>query len=66
MPWLWTDTLADLLDAVDRVPPEALDRLRRHPIAYRLADGEDALTLARAVLTGATGVDDPGDAPPAA
>ena len=52
MAWLWSDTLADLLDAVDRAPLDALEVLRRRPVAYRLAEGEDVIALAREVLAG--------------
>lgn len=47
--WLWTDTLADLLETIDRVEPEALSTLRTRPIAYRLADDGDPVGLARTV-----------------
>jgi hypothetical protein len=49
--WVWTDTLADLLETIDRVDPEALRALRDRPVAYRLDDGADALGLARSVLS---------------
>ena len=50
MAWLWTDTLADLLETIDRVEPDALRRLRLRPVAYRLGDDGDPVALARAVL----------------
>jgi hypothetical protein len=50
MAWLWSDTLADLLETVDGVGPEALGRLRAYPVAYRLDDGGDPIALARSVL----------------
>lgn len=49
MAWLWTDTLADLLETIDRVEPDALGPLRSRPVAYRLDDGVDPVALARAV-----------------
>ena len=52
--WLWTDTLADLLETIDRVEPDALCRLRLRPVAYRLGEDGDPVALARAVLRGLT------------
>lgn len=49
MAWLWTDTLADLLETIDRVEPDALRSLRLRPVAYRLGDDGDPISLARAV-----------------
>ncbi|MBU1225670.1 MAG: hypothetical protein KJ698_00470 [Actinobacteria bacterium] len=49
MAWLWTDTLADLLETIDRVEPDALRSLRVRPVAYRLGDDGDLISLARAV-----------------
>jgi len=48
--WLWTDTLADLLETIDRVEPDALRKLRVSPVAYRLGDDGDPVALARAVF----------------
>jgi len=48
--WLWTDTLADLLETIDRVEPEALCKLRVRPVAYRLGEDGDPVALARTVL----------------
>ena len=64
MAWLWTDTLADLLETIDRVEPEALSVLRSTHVAYRLTDDGDPVQLARSVfeeLAGplATGPTDP-------
>jgi hypothetical protein len=50
--WLWTDTLASLLVEHDGVAPEAVLRWMQHPVAYRLDEGIDPLTLARRVLLG--------------
>ena len=50
MTWLWTDTLADLLETIDRVEPDALRRMRSRPVAYRLDDERQAVQLAREVL----------------
>ena len=50
MAWLWTDTLADLLETIDRVEPDALRRLRLRPVAYRLGEDDDPVALARAVF----------------
>jgi len=50
MAWLWSDTLADLLETVDGVGPEALGRFRAYPVAYRLEEGGDPIALARAIL----------------
>lgn len=50
MAWVWTDTLADLLETIDRIEPESLRALRSRPVAYRLDDGGDILLLARTVL----------------
>jgi len=47
--WLWTDTLADLLETIDRVEPEALRTWRVRPIAYRLGEDGDPISLARTV-----------------
>ena len=49
MTWLWTDTLADLLETIDRVEPETLRTLRVQPVAYRLGDDGDPISLARTV-----------------
>lgn len=49
--WLWTDTLADLLETIDRVEPDALRRLRLQPVAYRLGEDGDPVALARAVFS---------------
>ena len=49
MAWLWTDTLADLLETIDRVEPEALRTWRVRPIAYRLGEDGDPISLARTV-----------------
>ena len=60
--WLWSDTLADLLETIDRVEPESLRDLRERPIAYRLADDGDPVSLARGVyrdLGGALSPDRP-------
>lgn len=59
MAWLWSDTLADLLETIDRVEPEALQRLRMHPIAYRLGDDDDPVSLARSVYHEAAAVSSP-------
>mgnify|MGYP001550605296 FL=1 len=48
--WLWTDTLADLLETIDRVEPECLRDLRERPVAYRLGDDGDPVSLARGVF----------------
>jgi hypothetical protein len=52
--WLWTDTLADLLETIDRVAPESLCGLRARPVAYRMAEDGDPVALAREVLTAYT------------
>lgn len=61
MAWVWTDTLADLLETVDRIEPESLRVLRAKPVAYRLEDGGDPMALARSLLAGrvATATGDP-------
>lgn len=66
MAWLWNDTLADLLETIDRVEPEALSVLRSTTMAYRLADDGNPITLARSVFedlrgaaTGPVGPSDP-------
>ena len=50
MAWLWTDTLAALLAEHDHVPAERLAAWVERPIAYRLEEGQDPLSLARRVL----------------
>jgi hypothetical protein len=57
MAWLWTDTLAALLAEHDHVPVERLASWVERPIAYRLDDGQDPLTLARRVLLETNGGD---------
>ena len=53
--WLWTDTLADLLETIDRVEPEALRVLRNTRVAYRLSEDGDPVQLARSVLDDLSG-----------
>jgi len=48
--WLWTDTLACLLMEHDSVAPELLRGWIRRPIGVRIAEGNDPLELARALL----------------
>ena len=67
MAWLWTDTLADLLETIDQVEPESLRDLRERPIAYRLGDDGDPVSLARGVFRELGGaVSPPLPGPPAA
>jgi len=51
MPWLWTDTLAALLLEHDRVPEDRVSEWLLRPVALRLPDGGDPLSLARALLS---------------
>ncbi len=66
MPWLWTDTLADLLETIDRVEPESLRDLRDRPVAYRLGDDGDPVRLARLVFDELGGALSPPPVAPAA
>ena len=59
MAWLWTDALAALLVEHDRVARARLAGWVERPVAYRLAEGEEALHLARLLLGGET-ADPPG------
>ena len=61
MAWLWTDTLAALLVEHDGITPDRVADWVRRPMAYRLDEDQDPLTLARRILLGledATRADD--------
>jgi len=50
MAFLWTDTLAALLMEHDGIAPEQVEEWRVRPVAYRIGEGMDPLTLARGLL----------------
>lgn len=50
MTWLWTDTLAALLVDTDRVAPARVAAWVERPVAYRAAEKEEPLELARGLL----------------
>ncbi|HSR14450.1 MAG TPA: hypothetical protein VLL51_01770 [Gemmatimonadales bacterium] len=50
MAWLWSDTLAALLMEHDLVCPDRVASMTAHLVAYRLAEGENPLDLARIVM----------------
>ena len=50
MVFVWSDELALLLRDEGIASPRQLSRWITSPIAYRLADGEDPITLGRRLL----------------
>jgi hypothetical protein len=49
--WLWSDSLAALLVESDRVAPARLAGWVERPVAYRAAEEEEAIDLARSLLS---------------
>jgi len=58
MAFLWTDTLAALLMEHDGIAPEQVEAWRARPVAHRIGEGMDPLTLARGLL-GAADAEEP-------